>query len=1246
MDTEASPPKRVTRARAAKASVSSATSGTAASAAKAKATATAATNKAKAARPATSTTADSAPAVRKSTKRKEREDDQDNESEVEALQNRPPPGSRTATRATRGAGRPKKAGNSNAAPVPVPAPAPRATRGRPPKKVATEAIKKEAPTSAPRTRAKQTHAGEEEEEDDGADDLAPEPVKRPRGRPAGTATSASALVSKPKKTVTFAEPDKENVVPVAGAKNRATTTTTKPVEIQASTGMRAKPVRKPAGTSRTARTTATKKSAKDSQDKKKGSMPLSPKKVSQVSASRDRDADSEDELAMDGTPARLFNRGPVKPAGAIRHTVKAQDQVSIDEQDKLALPPTDSAMLLNSPARRPPPTTLESSMVSPAKRVDGLQLSVSAFGDNAKPSASSFKASLLQSPAKRMPVKSVDLDHFSSSREQTIHAAQSNTSPLKASLLQTPAKRMPMKPADLDPFTSSYEQNNVSPFKQSLFQSPAKRAFSPIKPSKASEPEEITDTRSPAPTPVLLCSPPAAEDIKDDVPARPVDADGGGATDEEENAGPSARSDFNGRMSTLLPREVDPALDHATSPVFESAEDDDGETVVFEERSEVQVEIFEDPGILMDVDIDAPGHQSEHVTIGDISTTPPNSPPKEALTMFGLRDKDLIPFDTTYSESDDDDDTTRIMTPIAASPVKQMRGSVMRPRTSGLGFTPLAQRFDEWQPQSSHQPKTPRVEKAVGVDKNAPETKNSPVKDTFFDDEMSSRPEQANDRANEFDPQAGVPEIKEPVIEDISITDEDLDLAAEANEMSVLSPEQVESMLNLDGNDDTVSEASQEYGDENEVPNQILNGVSVPPVTPQRRIRREFHTVSKVPLKAADESTPPPQPSLRKRRHSISRLPTSRPTHQMSRSATVISYSPTHTKQDDTAFEEAAAEESFHERSRSLSPPETPSRPETWSEAETPGCSPRRNVNPSLLSGAVIFVDVHTVEGADASAIFVELLTQMGARCLKTWQWNPSAEHSKIGITHVLFKDGGKPTMEKVREAGGAVHCVGVSWVLDCERENQWLDEAPYYIDSALIPRGGARRRKSMEPKSLANMNVTLVSSSATRNTKRESQVAPTTPAPANRRDSGLWMHSPDDSDNLGDDFDLEGLDFDIPADQEDWYNTAPLTPVPKTPAPEAIHRFAMEVDLDSPITEADDDEDVGVDEMMSREHLIQQTCPPKAQHMYQDLGAGILGLDRDQNVARRLMDARRKSLAFAPKISSPLARSSWKDWN
>lgn len=865
------------------------------------------------------------------------------------------------------------------------------------------------------------------EGDDNEDDLVPEPVKRPRGRPAGTATSASAPTSKPKKTVTFAEPDKENVVPITGARKRAAVT--KPAEAPATSGMRAKPVRKPAGTGRAARTTATKKSTKEFDDKKKQPMPLSPRKVSQLSANRDMDVDSEDELAMDRAPARPFHRSPVKPTGTAKRPNKAQDEATGGE-DTAVLVPTESTTLLGSPVRRPPQQALENSMRSPAKRIDGLQLGISASQGAAKSNSSPLKASLLQSPAKRMPMQHFELDPFSSSQDQTVTTAQSSKSPLKASLLQSPAKRMPIKSVDLDPFNSSREQTVASPFKQSLLQSPAKRGFSPFKPTIAPEPEESTDRRSPAPTPVLLCSPPTAEENEKTAGAVPdeVDEESEAAVDDDdEDAGSPSRAEFNGRMSTVLPREVDPALDHA-SPVVEPDQDDDCETVMLEE-SDHQMEIFEDEGQPMDVD--EAELQTEDVAPGDVSTTPPNSPPRESLFMFGLREKDLVPFDTTYSESEDE--ITRVMTPNTASPTKSTRGSVKRPRTSGLGFTPLARRFDEWQARSPLKPKTPKTQKSSETKEDSSELKDSLNKGTFFDDEMCARQEQtANDSANDTDPLSTIPDIKDPVIEDISITEEDLDLAAEANEMSVMSPDQVESMLNLDSNDDSISDASQEYGDENEVPGQHTKGFSLPPVTPQRRMRREVHTVSKVPLKAADESTPPPQPSFRKRRHSVARVQVSRPTHQMSRSATVISYSPSRAKQADDAFEEAAIEES-HERSRSLSPPETPSKPEAWVDAETPGRTPRRDVSPTLLRGAIVFVDVHTVEGADASALFVELLSQMGARCVKTWNWNPNAEDafSKIGITHVLFKDGGKRTMEKVRETDGAVQCVGVGWVLE-----------------------------------------------------------------------------------------------------------------------------------------------------------------------------------------------------------------------
>lgn len=981
MEAPASPPKRITRARAA---ARSATSGTAASAARATKAANTAT------KPSTSSTA--APAPRTSVKRKTRSDDhEEDESEAETVAKHPQPVSRTATKATRGPGRPKKNAEPESQPTAGPS---RSTRGRPAKKVVIESVKEEAPARATRTRTKKAQANDDENDDDAAPE--PEPVKKTRGRPAGTG-------SKVKKTVTFAEPDKENV-PIAAPRSKTAASRS----AEASTaGMRAKPVRKPAGAARATRTTTTKKSTKDAESEK-APMPLSPKKVTQLSVNRDRDVESEDELAMDRTPARHFQRNPVKPpVSATKPVSKSQEEkeVVVDDEEHLNVSPTEPTILLGSPIRRPPQSPFKNAMKSPAKRIDGLQLGLPTTKASSESSnSSSFKASLLQSPAKRLP--------------------------------------MPMKSVDLNP-TGSKDTTSSSPFKQSLFQSPAKRGFSPFKPAKV--PEEPNDPRSPAPTPVLLCSPPAVEEaaevevIEESIPA--VDAE---ETDEEDAGSPS-RCDFNGRMSTLLPRDADPTLTRPNSPAEEQAQevaqgpsqDDDCETVVLEEEIEEHMEIVEncdDPMILDEHDL-----QGKEVEPADVSTTPPNSPPRQTLNMFGLRQQDLLIHDNSYSESEDE--LTQVVTPHSVSPVKHMKGSTMRPRTSGFGFTPLASRFGEWQAGSPQKSKSPLAEKTSEVLQDESRPQASPV-NGFFEEEMEARPDEAvNTSVDDTDPLTSTPEIKDPVCEDISITDEDLALAAEANEMSTMSPNQVESMLNLDGNDDSISEASQEYGDENEVPGQ--NGhdnTQGPPATPKRFIRREFHTVSKVPLKAADVSTPPPQPSLKKRRHSISKVPASRPTHTLSRSATVISYSPTKNKENNVTFEEAVDEENMTERSASLSPPRTPAKSEAgWTNAETPvqtntkthAQTPGRD--PALLGGAVVFVDVHTMEGADASAIFVELLTQMGARCVKAWNWNPNDEDAsaKIGITHVVYKDGGKRTMERVRETKGVVQCVGVGWVLE-----------------------------------------------------------------------------------------------------------------------------------------------------------------------------------------------------------------------
>jgi hypothetical protein len=218
-----------------------------------------------------------------------------------------------------------------------------------------------------------------------------------------------------------------------------------------------------------------------------------------------------------------------------------------------------------------------------------------------------------------------------------------------------------------------------------------------------------------------------------------------------------------------------------------------------------------------------------------------------------------------------------------------------------------------------------------------------------------------------------------------------------------------------------------------------------------------------------------------------------------------------------------------------------------------------------------------------------------------------------------------------------------------CERENQWLDEAGYYIDTAVVPRGGARRRKSMEPRAIANLNGMLVPSPVG-NSSRGCKTAPSTPN-NNRRASGLWVRSPEKANEEdaeqqdpphNDDNDVDEL-----ADDLDWQ--APLTPVPKTPAPEAIARYVANISPGSttPSSMASDDSEDPLtrdDDARGREEMLLRTCPPK-RTAFVELGEGILSKEKDERVLMRLMAARRKSLQFAPKVGSPLAKT-WKALN
>ena len=199
-----------------------------------------------------------------------------------------------------------------------------------------------------------------------------------------------------------------------------------------------------------------------------------------------------------------------------------------------------------------------------------------------------------------------------------------------------------------------------------------------------------------------------------------------------------------------------------------------------------------------------------------------------------------------------------------------------------------------------------------------------------------------------------------------------------------------------------------------------------------------------------------------------------------------------------------------------------------------------------------------------------------------------------------------------------------------CERENQWLEEAAYYVDTSMVPRGGARRRKSMEPKALANLNGMLVPTPG-RSNGRDCNTAPNTPI--RRRDSVQWMRITPEKTSTG------AMEVDDDGDNTEWDDMdGLLVPIPPTPAPEAIASYAANLGApETPTTQLSDG---------SSSELFMRTCPPKQQQFYNseyaELGAGVLAQEKDERVLMRLMAARRKSLQFAPKIASPLSKT----WN
>jgi hypothetical protein len=377
-----------------------------------------------------------------------------------------------------------------------------------------------------------------------------------------------------------------------------------------------------------------------------------------------------------------------------------------------------------------------------------------------------------------------------------------------------------------------------------------------------------------------------------------------------------------------------------------------------------------------------------------------------------------------------------------------------------IGFTPLARKFDSWDTNtpSQAQPNRPRrrgvfslvgplekpAEQATPVqeDVSYPDLSRTPLADTQLplqaQNDVVSTPPQSPHTPQSVVAQPEPSEVYSPIRLDIF---ED----PEFSDFEEMVPEQPQPDSGMKAPDSTGAQDEVPLSDDDDKEN--CHSPVILPATPIRRGTdhlRTVHTVSKVPLKGEGEVSPLKLP--RKRGHSLeSRSPT-RASPRMRKpvifhgTETVPTFSP---HKAPRASRSPSPKRRCSTPRRSIGAQPDIQVPQSPSVASSVGRTPRRKsiTSQQALRGAVVYVDVHTTEGEDASGIFVELLQQMGARCFRSWSWNPrssmspvdgvDSKESKVGITHVVYKDGGLRTLEKVKHAGGLVKCVGVGWVLE-----------------------------------------------------------------------------------------------------------------------------------------------------------------------------------------------------------------------
>ena len=845
--------------------------------------------------------------------------------------------------------------------------APRKARGRPPKINVVEEVKAEAPRLRTRTRSNPKPEGDTKVST--LEDEEPRTVRKiARTRAAtGTAkTSASTTSSRPKslapkKKVKFEEDagnDKENL----------------PVERDRSapiaTGLRVKPIRKPAPIHRTPRARRAEASKTDSKcgPQVDIAIPLSPKKIKQIA--KPSPISSEDELCGEKTPKRALSQSPVKPPPS---TVRKFDGVATKLEFHAGNAPSSptkpkSATVLQSPARRPPLLPFKDALKQSPKK--GI------LGDPSVQPLMVASQSPLKSPLKSSPKRGL--------APLSLKPSLLSQTPSKTSLLQSPARRLGGSPA----------RNTAT--------GPTIRT-----PDMVASGSSATPSSSPqeaCSSPLRIVRTPGLYKV------HTINKTGTEIGPGSISPDPIGQEEF---ITSCAARS--PVAAKSRSGVHTGAD----ESAVMKEEK---------------VNYSTPEPAREHTSaafaegaqkVSELGRTTTPGPFTFTAPAFSLASPT---FRCSVDESDSEDELASPQKVFLTTPLLKQRISLddsdiegvdlslysnkALPSSSGIqhsvAMTPLAAQMSAWQASS---PEKRTAAAAMGLDQvmSPPVTismQDSPPKASFFEDQMA------------------VSEVQNESLVDIQPGDSEHDLVL------------------VQASQD--SQASEEYGDENTRPiDSQLPGIEDLPqdltatCTPAKVFYtqpREIHTVSKVPLRPAADDTPSPLKVPRKRSKSLAGSSTFTVEYQRSRNSTLAANPLNEYGLISDIFtpvnHQAGNEDSVIETQRTL----------------------RKNAASNLLKGAVVFVDVHTTEGEDASGIFLELLVQMGARCVRQWSWNPrtssagttqspidsedgtteaEVSNHKVGITHVVYKDGGKRTMEKLRASKGVVHCVGVGWVLE-----------------------------------------------------------------------------------------------------------------------------------------------------------------------------------------------------------------------